>query len=167
MIFYHTSLGSPPHSPHPQVWSFSWQPKNTVMFFLVIFKPFQAIFTLFRPYGGKKDRTWWMMTMEGVRTRGSKYSPQMQRWGSDSCNVKWHWSSWSLMGHESWAGNNSLDRIVRGLYIWIVNFGNSIGQLCPLSSHQLPSEENLSHKAFRAQWGLEHLVRAERLKLRF
>ena len=47
MIFYHTSLGSPPHSPHPQVWSFSWQPKNTVMFFLVIFKPFQAIFTLF------------------------------------------------------------------------------------------------------------------------
>ena len=25
--------------------------------------------------------------------------------------------------------------IVRGLYFWIVNFGNSIGQLCPLSSH--------------------------------
>ena len=25
--------------------------------------------------------------------------------------------------------------LVRGLYFWIVNFGNSIGQLCPLSSH--------------------------------
>ena len=31
---------------------------------------------------------------------------------------------------------NLLDRIVRGLYFWINNFGNSIGQLCLLSSHQ-------------------------------
>ena len=53
-------------------------------------------------------------------------SPHSQQWSA-------FWSSWSF---SQWAGSNSLDRIVRGLYFWIINFGNSIGQLCPLSSHQ-------------------------------
>ena len=40
-------------------------------------------------------------------------------------------SSWSS---SQWAGSNLLDRIVRGLYFWIINFGNSIGQLWRLTS---------------------------------
>ena len=52
-------------------------------------------------------------------------------------------SSWSS---SQWAGSSLLDRIVRGLYFWINNFGNSIGQLCPLSSHQCGQKIENKHK---------------------
>ena len=61
---------------------------------------------------------------------------------------------WNGIGHldPSWAGSNSLDRIVRGLYIWIVNFGNSIGQRCPLSNGiGLNKLGHTSMKAFKVQ----------------
>ena len=42
-----------------------------------------------------------------------------------------------------WTGNNILDRIV--------NFGNSIGQLCPLSSHHSGHKIENKHKQSKSE----------------
>ena len=56
-------------------------------------------------------------------------------WGQPGQHYLSGFIGWTPYMYKSCAGSNFVDRIVRGVYFWNINFVNSFGQLSPLWSH--------------------------------